>query len=250
MSIRYFAVLLVSGLVLSLAGTASAVPMLQLDIEDGAYEPGSETIVITSPVFTVRAYLRGDGDLGQEYFLSIALRPKTGPEGADLGSFIVNGEKILVTDGMVYGVPPYEAFIEHDGGDLGKHDIYETYFKEIGFTFSASNLADTRNTADNPGLAIDLAVGDPAWTGGSSYYADFVIDAANLDLGLGLHFDLYSTKLGQKKPNGDIDVDQFAPFSHDAEYVPEPASLAVWGVLGLAILGASRRTRRLFRRPR
>ena len=243
--VRTILSLLIVGLVVSLARPAWAVPMLQLDIEDGTYDASEETIVIGTPTFTVRAFLRGDGDLTQAYYLSVALRPKTGPESADLGSFTISDLTVEVTGDMEYGVPPFEEFIEHDGGDLGQHDIYETFFLEHEFYFSAADATDTRNTADNPGAAIEPYAG----SGGMSYYAEFEIDATLLDAGLDLHFDLYSTKLGQKKPNGDIDVDQFAPFSHDAEYrfegnvVPEPASVAVWSMLVLGGVGVAMRRR-------
>ncbi len=41
-----------------------------------------------------------------------------------------------------------------------------------------------------------------------------IVDTSLLDSDYAIHFDLYNTKL---KSNGDIDVTQFAPFSHDAQ---------------------------------
>jgi hypothetical protein len=65
-----------------------------------------------------------------------------------------------------------------------------------------------------------------------------------------LHFDLYNTTV---KNNGNITVDDFAPFSHDAQSgpglpptnvdVPEPSTIAILG-LGLLGIGLARRKSR------
>ena len=79
----------------------------------------------------------------------------------------------------------------------------------------------------------------------SLYLVEFVVNTANLAEGYQVHFDLYTTELGDliASLNGDdyydIDIDAFAPFSHDAESgppVPEPATLILLGsgLIGLA----------------
>ena len=47
-----------------------------------------------------------------------------------------------------------------------------------------------------------------------------MLDVSGLPNGMGLHFDLYNETV-KNLDIVDIDVKDFAPFSHDAEYVPE-----------------------------
>jgi hypothetical protein len=53
------------------------------------------------------------------------------------------------------------------------------------------------------------------------YFAAFTVDVANLTSG-NIHFDLYNTTIctdgkGQCDGSTDIDINKFAPFSHDAQ---------------------------------
>lgn len=195
------------------ASPAMAVPALQLDILGGTYDasPDEESIITTSDVFTVYALgKKSKVDLADTFMLSIALVPMTGPGDAALGSFdytIDGGSTTTVnaTSDMTYGVPPLESDASHDGGDLSKHGIFETFFVEIPFLFDAGMQSGEYNVQDDPGIGPQA--------GSALYYRAFDIDASLLALGYDLHFDLYSTKA---KRNGDIDIDLFAPFSHDA----------------------------------
>lgn len=254
----------VLGLVALLAAVAAprttyAVPTLQLDILGGVYiGPPEETIVTGADAFTVHAFATpgnvSEDDLKAEtYFLSIAIRPKTsasaslgsftvqGPgtienDGASLidGSSISSGQTIMVTGDMIFGLPPIGATANPL---LGPHDVFETFFLEIEFEFIASDIADIRNTQDNPGEPLGTGSVDSF-----SFFAAFDVDMTNLSDDVDLHFDLYSMKV---KRNEVITLDDFAPFSHDAESViPEPASLVVWGLLALVGLCVGCRRRR------
>ena len=190
----------------------------------------------------------------------------TGPAGSSLGSFDVTvggtTTTVNVTSDMVYGVPPLETVLGQQGfdnGDLSQHGIFETYFYQVAVDFDATRELDVYNAADDPGQPL-------SHTGGSGglFYDVVTIDTTNLDSAYTLHFDLYDQKIVDcgNNPNcvpGDIDVNDFAPFSHDAQTassstssstsstsstggpsstgngVPEPTTLSL---LGLGLLGS------------
>jgi len=225
---------------------ARAYPQLQLDIVGGHYDNATETIMAGNQSLSPYAYSQS---LPGNFFLSMALVPPTGTAG-NYGSYSVNGSTINVTSGMTYGVPPLETLLggaTKDPGDLSQHSIFPTYFAERMFTFSAGSQSGLYNTAEQAGS------GPQAGTG--MYYARFDFDISGLSAGLGLHFDLYNETLvsqcGKKAGGsctvGDIDVNLFAPFSHDAQAmvtpVPEPQTYAML-LAGLGLLGFEARRRR------
>jgi hypothetical protein len=84
------------------------------------------------------------------------------------------------------------------------------------------------------------------------YYAMFSIDTTGLAPGYGIHFDLYNEKLYLKSKGGnsvgDIDVMDFAPFSHDAQSgnrIPEPGTMVL---LGTGLIGIAGWGRKRFRK--
>lgn len=212
------------------AGESQALHTLQLDISGGSYDLATETIVAPSDSFTLYAFLIPDryNLLSDSYFISAAVSPKVGPPGSNLGSFKFNNNTVQVTSGMTYGVPPLEDIVSKQGwdsGDLSKHGIYPTYFSEFQVNFSSANQIAGYNTQDRAisGGAINTSIN----SSGGMYFAAFTVDTSMLNSGYSLHFDLYNTKL---KSGGDVDVSQFAPFSHDAEstsrhQVPEPSTM-------------------------
>ena len=193
--------------ILGSAVTSWAIPTLQLDIGGGTYDWSTETIVSSGNPFTLYAYLipNNNNTLSDDYYISMALIPKVGPQGANLGSFTFAGLPINVTGDMTYGIPPLETYVAKDPGDLPGHDIFETYFYESGFKFSSSNQTTIYNTQDDPG--------GPVGSGTGMYYASFLLNTASLNPEYVIHFDLYNTTIS----GSDIDVTKFAPFSHDAE---------------------------------
>lgn len=133
-----------------------------------------------------------------------------------------------------------------DPGDLGDHSVYETYFKEFQFTFD-SGLQTAGYDAETAGKT---ALTDT--DSGGMYFMPFLVDLSGLNNTKSIHFDLYSMELARNSTT-DLDVNKFAPFSHDAEgfggrtpeFAPVPdsgSSLALMGIglLGLAV-GARRR---------
>lgn len=237
---RVLVLLAAVGLSLLPLSNASAVPSLQLDIEGGVYDWSTETIVSTSETFNLYALLRPTlvNRTTDWYYISAALVPKTGPDGASLGSFEFAETTVGVTEDMVYGVPPVEAdgTASRDPGDLPKHGIFKTFFYEYAFQFDTADKAILYNTQDNPGGFQVASPGDDFL-----YYVSIPVNVGSLAEGYVIHFDLYNEVV---RCSGDYDISAKAPFSHDAESrpVPEPGTLLLLssGLVGLATFGRKR----------
>jgi hypothetical protein len=235
---------------LALSGTAfmlasaQALPLLQLDIGGGTYVGGSEeSTIANASVFNL--YALYDGSRGAPgsgtYYISAAISPRqdlsTPPP--NVGSFTINGVEYS-TANMNYGIPPLQVIDGMPGvQDLGRHDVYPTYYAEVAFTFGGSQSAGY-NTATDPG--------DPlSHPGTGLFYQQFLIDVSSLLSAYSIHFDLYDTAI--KRKIGSYTLDDFAPFSHDAQsgsgghhdQVPDGGTTVALLGLAFAGLGAGRR---------
>lgn len=241
--IRYIPLLLALGL----APLAHGLPMLQLGIGGGSYDQASETIVTGADSFTLYAYGKASGgkqiDVNEYHYISVAITPQIGPDPVDFGSFLVGGVSYDFTNpDVVYGVPPLEENLDKDKHDLPTHGIYPTFFLELEFLFDANQTTGFVNTQYSPEHVPDN-------TGDTLYFQSFDFDTSGLLEPFQLHFDLYNTKA----KNGDIDVDDFAPFSHDAGTIAQTAEVPEPGttlLLFSALLGLGFTRRQLLAHPR
>lgn len=84
----------ISIFILLLGLTASqvmAIPVLQLTIDGGAYDTGTETTVTSNKIFNLYSLLTADSAAG-DYRLSVAVVPKMAEVASgDYGSFELNG---------------------------------------------------------------------------------------------------------------------------------------------------------------
>ena len=225
-------ILFVSGLLLVAGNTVFAEPYLMLDADSDSvlYVGGEEeSIVTTDPVFTLYALVNSESPeapdpfVSEMYYISVALVPDPGEgdPGPVLGSYFIDGVEKDVVGDMIYGTPPIEDYLKQN--DLPSHGIFETYYHEYSFVVFEPNTATLYNSQDTPGGPTPNPLG-------TLYYEDFEIDISGLAHGYALHFDLYT-----KNPLS-LEIDKFAPFSHDVLATPVPASV-ILGILGLGVVG-------------
>jgi hypothetical protein len=226
----------------SWATLATALPVAQLDIPGATFDPVTETVITTSPTFTLYAY--GNTPTGNgtpvnqtlNWHLSVAIDPQT-TAGTNFGSFVMNGVTYDSSD-FLYGVPPMETLLSFQGQDLSQHSVYPTLFMEFNVTWLASQTRAGVNVQTNPGTS---PLANP---GTGLYWLGWNFDVSGLLPGFNLHFDLYGTVCHATTTGQNCVVRQFAPFSHDAgTSVPEPATVTLLGA-GLLLLGVATRRRR------
>lgn len=236
--IKFLARFLTAGLFAALCSVANAYPTLQLGIVDGTYNTTTQTVVASSPVFSLYAFLKPDANntTNDTYWLSMALSPQVPIPGGNFGSFSVNGTNFQVTADMIYGTPPADN-VPAGPGDLGSHSVYPTYFQVMPFFFSTENSSGLINVQTTPGVG--------PITGTGMYYNLFDVNVTNIAPGYSIHFDLYRARnctsaAGRCTGANDLVIEEFAPFSHDAESQSVPAPGSLWllgaGLVGLGLL--------------
>jgi hypothetical protein len=216
----------------SIISTAAAVPSLQLFIDGATYDWGTQTWVTQSGGFDL--YVVSAKTAKSDVIVSMALAQTDNRDNVDIN---FDGNAIHQSD-WLWGYAPVgnEPDIWNGGEDLPRHGIFPTWYTQMhtGAYDFASAVGDVQPNSEgdywNPatGLGVTTAFGQikrfHVETGGTFSF---------------IHFDAYTL-------NPDGSIDQFAPFSHDAETVssvPEPGTLALLstGLLGLGIYVRKRR---------
>jgi len=226
------------------AGPAWAVPALQVYIPGADWDPSTQTWVTTSPDFdlwVIGCNTAHDGDPPltiHDVFLSAALMPKentnTGagtititPVSAPYPAYSPYAAEPAVTpfgvggqSGWQYGLP-----VMGDGSPVPGHGIYPTSY----VTFDMGDF----NPVYDPG-AYDMQPGETG--SGPGEYKKVHVSITGFEA---VHFDAYNHFLYSDK----VDA-RFAPFSHDAEFVPEPGSILLLSVGLAGALGVRLRGRK------
>ncbi|MBI1398272.1 MAG: hypothetical protein GC151_20040 [Betaproteobacteria bacterium] len=266
------------------AGSALAIPQLQLGIAGGTYDMTTQTTIAPTGTnsFTVYAYLAPPNRisswnlatlLNDTYYISVAAlingNPVAQSAGSSYGSFTAqvgagSVSTIAVTDDMVYGTPPVDLALATGGTttnntDLQAHGVFPTYFTSFGFKFTSAQMISPFDAQTTVGAdPTTMGSCSNTWNKKCMYYVAMNVDISGLtDPNLELHFDLYDTAV--KNCSTTITINDFAPFSHDAQSngcapgtpgcgntpsgfgTPEPAALALIGVAVLSAGWARRR---------
>jgi hypothetical protein len=188
---------------------ACAVPDLQLFVEGATYDPQTETWVTASSAFNLQVLVANN--TLEDVYVAVAIPPDGDPTG---GTVTLGGSPVPISSSP--GVP-----IMGNGKALPGHGIYPTYFG----TYFLGNLVPTAATP-----VQDMQPGG----GGGWSTLGLVVNIPVAITGFGsVHFDVYNHIAGDTRV-------RFAPFSHDAEYTPEPGSLLLLlsgtgGILGLGV---------------
>lgn len=232
------------------AVSVRALPNLQLDILNGTYNTTDETTYATAPQFTLRALLNNpplnSSGLTEKYYISAAFEPllSQSDPAPNVGTFTfgpAGGTSTTYStssSGIYYGKPPVDV-ADTSSGNLAPHGEFPTYYAEIPFYFDSSKTVGAYNTADG------------TTANGTLYYSDFNVNVSGLlSPSYSIHFDLYdeTVKKASKDSTITYTVDDFAPFSHDAQSgpttvpsVPDGGATVLLLGMGLTGLVAARR---------
>lgn len=216
----------------AVGSTATAVPILQLYVEGGTYDPVLESWVVTGPDAKLWVLGNVDGPGGAGQISNVYLVASV---YGTIGTLVLTGTTTsLVTDPSNPGDPTYvgtSSPIDIPEG-VENHEEYSSadahLFYSIGdFTLLDSPVADLINYFPSyPGSA---------WSENAGQLNVYSVTVSGYSV---VHFDAYDTVAGQTHAKV-----VFAPFSHDASVVPEPTALCLLGA-GLAGIAFIRRRRR------
>lgn len=218
-----------------LSGTTYALPALQIGpgTGDWTYNTTTQTWETSDNPLTVIAYANaeaGDGGNGAyawetattlyAYLIVSAVPNQDSATDVFDVTVTANGSSLtFINNG--FGNPP-----PNDPNSLAGHDIFATYYEVYQFEFDGSlvTIGDTQPGGTGSGVGLMESI---------------VIQINSMFAGVdGVHFDLFTVNgnglWDPEDPNDRKLVYAFAPFSHDAEFVPEPATAAL---LLLGLLG-------------
>lgn len=208
---------LVTALTALFASSAMAIPALQIGDEDGgvcnAYDLTHEDCLV-GEVFSLTSFETGNA------YLVVSTVPQDSSDNFDVApSSDDNGALLLMWSG--YDTPPVS-----DSNSLAPHGIFETYSEVYRVHFGAADAGDVYNTQPGEG------------DGSKPGYIEYItLNLTSLVPGTGIHFDLFTCD----GAFADCQVRDFAPFSHDATYVPVPAAVWLFGTGLLGLVGIARR---------